>query len=49
MLATAKALRAYGAAEAGRDYNTVDLSERTLREVYLPPFRAGLTPVRARS
>ena len=32
---------AYGAAEAGRDYNTVDLSERTLREVYLPPFKAA--------
>jgi beta-glucosidase len=31
----------YGAAEAGRDYNTVDLSERTLREVYLPPFKAA--------
>lgn len=32
---------AYGAAEAGRDYNTVDMSERTLREVYLPPFKAA--------
>ena len=32
---------AYGAAEGGRDYNTVDISERTLREVYLPPFRAA--------
>ncbi len=31
----------YGAAEAGRDYNTVDVSERTLRDVYLPPFRAA--------
>ncbi len=31
----------YGASEAGRDYNTVDLSERTLREVHLPPFRAA--------
>ncbi len=31
----------YGAAEAGRDYNTVDFSERTLREVYLPPFKAA--------
>jgi beta-glucosidase len=30
---------AYGAAEAGRDYNSVDVSERTLREVYLPPFK----------
>lgn len=33
---------AYGAAEAGRDYNTTDMSERTLREVYLPPFKAAV-------
>src|SRR5437764_1187714 len=33
---------AYGAAEAVRDYNTVDLSDRSLREVYLPPFKAAL-------
>jgi beta-glucosidase len=32
---------AYGAAEGGRDYNTVDVSERRLREVYLPPFKAA--------
>jgi beta-glucosidase len=31
----------YGAAEAGRDYNTVDVSERTLRDVYLPPFKTA--------
>jgi beta-glucosidase len=31
----------YGVAEAGRDYNTVDISERTLRDVYLPPFQAA--------
>jgi beta-glucosidase len=31
----------YGAAEAGRDYNTAELSERTLREVYLPPFKSA--------
>jgi beta-glucosidase len=31
----------YGGAEGGRDYNTVDISERTLREVYLPPFKAA--------
>ncbi|HWQ05212.1 MAG TPA: glycoside hydrolase family 3 N-terminal domain-containing protein [Longilinea sp.] len=31
----------YGGAEAGRDYNTVELSERTLRDVYLPPFKAA--------
>jgi len=41
LLATAKHLAAYGAAEAGLDYNTVDVSERTLREVYLPPFKAA--------
>jgi beta-glucosidase len=42
LLATAKHFVAYGAAEAGRDYNTVDISERTLRDVYLPPFRAAV-------
>jgi len=31
----------YGFAEAGRDYNTVDISERTFREVCLPPFKAA--------
>jgi beta-glucosidase len=40
-LATAKHFAAYGAAEAGLDYNTVDVSERTLREVYLPPYKAA--------
>ncbi len=32
----------YGAAEGGRDYNTVDVSEERLRGVYLPPFRAAV-------
>ena len=32
---------AYGAAEAGKDYNTVDISNRTLHEVYLPPYMAA--------
>lgn len=32
---------AYGAAEAGRDYNTADISERTLRDIYLVPFKAA--------
>ena len=32
----------YGAAEAGRDYNSVEISEHTLREFYLPPFRAAI-------
>ena len=40
LIACAKHFAAYGGAEGGRDYNTVDVSERTLREVYLPPFRA---------
>ncbi|MCP4248895.1 MAG: glycosyl hydrolase, partial [bacterium] len=40
ILACAKHFAAYGAAEGGRDYNTVDISEQTLREVFLPPFRA---------
>src|SRR5439155_6218867 len=42
VLATVKHFAAYGGAEGGRDYNTVDLCERTLREVYLPPYRAAL-------
>lgn len=33
---------AYGAAESGRDYNTVDMSEQKLREIYLPPFKKAL-------
>ena len=41
MLACAKHFAAYGAAEAGLDYNSVDVSERTLREIYLPPFKAA--------
>ena len=40
--ACAKHFVAYGAAEGGRDYNTVELSERTLRQVYLPPFQAAV-------
>ena len=32
----------YGAAEGGRDYNTTEISEHTLRSVYLPPFHAGV-------
>jgi len=32
----------YGAAEGGRDYNSVDMSERTLREFYLPPFEEAV-------
>src|SRR5436190_10385727 len=42
VLACAKHYAAYGAAEAGRDYNGAELSEGTLREVYLPPFHAAV-------
>ena len=42
IVACAKHYVAYGAAEAGRDYNTTDMSEWTLREVYLPPFKAAV-------
>ena len=42
ILACAKHWVAYGAAEGGRDYNSVDLSEQTLRTMYFPPFRAAL-------
>jgi beta-glucosidase len=42
ILATAKHFVAYGAAGAGRDYNTVDMSERRLRGIYLPPFKAAV-------
>jgi len=40
--ATAKHFCAYGAPQAGRDYAAVDVSERALHEVYLPPFDAAL-------
>jgi beta-glucosidase len=42
VMATAKHFVAYGAAEAGRDYNVADISERTLHELYLPPFKAAV-------
>lgn len=41
LLACAKHYVAYGGAEGGRDYNSVDMSERMLRDVYLPPFKAA--------
>lgn len=40
--ACAKHYAAYGFAESGRDYNTVDISESTLRDVVLPPFHAAV-------
>jgi len=41
LAACAKHFAAYGFAEGGRDYNTVDISEHTLRNVVLPPFKAA--------
>ena len=41
VLACAKHFVAYGASEAGRDYNTVDVSRRSLYEIYFPPFYAA--------
>jgi beta-glucosidase len=42
LLATAKHFAAYGGSEGGRDYNSVELSERTLWETYLPPYEAAV-------
>jgi beta-glucosidase len=42
VVACAKHWVGYGAAEAGRDYNTTEISERTLREIYFPPFKAAV-------
>ena len=42
LAATAKHFCAYGAVTAGREYASVDVSERTLREIYLPPFSAAV-------
>jgi len=40
LIACAKHFAGYGASMAGRDYNTTDISDRTLWEVYLPPFES---------
>src|SRR5689334_17038561 len=42
VVACAKHFAGYGAAEAGRDYNSTFIPESQLREVYLPPFRAAV-------
>lgn len=42
LIACAKHYVAYGACEGGRDYNTVDMSEQTLYDTYLPPFAAAV-------
>jgi beta-glucosidase len=41
--ACAKHYVGYGAAEGGRDYNTTEISEHTLRQYYLPPFHAAVS------
>ncbi|MFL6447526.1 MAG: beta-glucosidase BglX [Bryobacteraceae bacterium] len=40
--ASVKHFAAYGAAEAGREYNTTDMSEMRLRETFLPPYKAAI-------
>ncbi len=42
MAACVKHFAGYGGAEGGRDYNSVELSERTLRQYYLPAYKAGI-------
>ncbi|MCF8226551.1 MAG: glycoside hydrolase family 3 C-terminal domain-containing protein [Bacteroidales bacterium] len=42
LAACLKHFAVYGAPEAGRDYNTVDLSKRTIREVYMPPYQSAV-------
>lgn len=42
MMACLKHFVGYSAAEAGRDYNTCEITETTLRNIYLEPFRAGI-------
>jgi len=42
IFATAKHFAGYGAAEAGREYNETEISPRTMRETYLPPFKAAV-------
>ncbi|MBL0744275.1 beta-glucosidase BglX [Chryseolinea lacunae] len=42
VMACVKHFAAYGASQAGRDYHTTDMSDRVLREVYLPPYKAAV-------
>ena len=42
LLSCLKHFMGYGAAEAGRDYNTVELSDTTIFNTYLPPFKKGI-------
>ena len=42
VVTSVKHYAAYGQPEGGRDYNTTDMSERRLRDLYLPPFKAAI-------
>jgi beta-glucosidase len=42
LVASPKHFAAYGQPESGRDYNTTDMSEQRLRNIYLPPFKAAI-------
>lgn len=42
VMSTLKHYAGYGACEGGRDYDVVEVCENTMRNVYLPPFRAGV-------
>jgi beta-glucosidase len=42
VVASVKHLAAYGQPEGGREYNTTDMSEQRLRNLYLPPFKAAV-------
>jgi beta-glucosidase len=42
VVTSVKHFAAYGSAEGGRDYNTTDVSERRLRDLFLPPFKAAV-------
>ena len=42
VVTSVKHYAAYGQPEGGRDYNTTDMSERRLRDLYLPPFKAAV-------
>jgi beta-glucosidase len=42
LVASPKHFAAYGQPESGRDYNTTDMSEQRLRNLYLPPFKAAV-------
>src|SRR6202042_3144923 len=43
LAAVAKHYCAYGSVTAGRDYSSVDISERTLHEIHMPPFAAAIS------